>query len=528
MKRPKISPSLVPAFARVPSRDTITAGTTAAAIILFVGTGSAVLSTRVSHLLGGGGALDRALLIALLLNVALILFGWRRDAAWRRMAEAAATEQRALGLATTDPLTGLRNRRALGEDATTLLTQGQRRQRELALIKLDLDHFRAVNDLHGPAIGDQLLRQLAAEIGEAMPLGGIAARFGSDEFAIAALFEPNYPETVERIADRLVTRMAQPIVVSGLQLSVTLSVGIARSDRDGSNLDALSRATDIAVTAAKRAGGNRFAWFDKPMEDELRERNELERALRAAIPRHGVKPWFEPLVELATGKLFGFEVLARWEHPTRGLLMPDQFLPVAEDSGLASDLSLSIVHQALMQARDWDPALMLAVNLTPAQLRDAWLPQKLVRLLAESGFAPTRLEVEITEAALIDNLALAQSIIASLKNQGVRVALDDFGTGFSSIAHLRALPFDRLKIDRSFVTTMADSPESVAVVTAIARLGESLNLAVAAEGIEDGALAPRLAALGCGTGQGYHFGRAMDAAAARAYLAERRMLRQAA
>lgn len=522
-------PMLPPQYASAPTHDRLATAIIAAAIILFVGTGSAVLSVVVARFVLGGAPLDRAPLIALLLNVALILFGWRRDAARRaRETAAALAEQRALGLANADPLTGLRNRRALAEDAAALQLQGARRQRTLALLKLDLDRFRAVNDLHGPAIGDQLLRQVTAEIEGAMPAGGLAARFGSDEFAIVALFEPNYPETIERIAERLLARMTQPFVVSGLQLALGMSIGIARADRDGSSVDAMLRAADIAMLQTKRGGGNSFAWFDQSMEDELRARTEIETGLRAAIPAHGVKPWFEQLVELSTGRLAGFEVLARWDRPGHGVLPPASFMQVAEETGQAGELSLSVIAQALMQARDWDSSLSLSVNLAPAQLRDPWLPQKLMKLCTDTGFAMTRLEVDITEAALIDNLALAQSIVTSLKNQGIRVALDDFGTGYSSIAHLRALPFDRLKIDTSFVRTMAQSPESVAVVTAIARLGESLNIAVAAEGIEDAMIAQRLAALGCGLGQGYLYGQPVDAAAVRAMLAERRLIARAA
>ena len=195
-------------------------------------------------------------------------------------------------------------------------------------------------------------------------------------------------------------------------------------------------------------------------------------------------------------------MLARWEHPTRGLISPEAFIPIAEETGMIADLSLSIMRQAFTAARDWDPELIISINISPWQLRDAWLAQKIIKVLTETGFPAQRCEIEITETALFDNLPLAQSIVGSLKNQGVRLALDDFGTGYSSLAHLRALPFDRIKIDKSFVTSLTESADSAAIVNAIARLGESLNLPVTAEGVEDAEIEERLTAIGCRQGPG--------------------------
>ena len=276
--------------------------------------------------------------------------------------------------------------------------------------------------------------------------------------------------------------------------------------------------------AAKKAGRNRFAWFDQSMERELKNRNDLENGLRSAIPAQQIVPYFEQQVDLTTGRLHGFEVLARWEHPTRGLISPELFIPIAEETGMIADLSLSVMRQAFLAARDWHPSLTISINISPWQLRDPWLAQKIIKLLTETGFPAQRLEIEITESALFDNLALAQSIVGSLKNQGVRLALDDFGTGYSSLAHLRALPFDRIKIDRSFVISINDNAESAAIVNAITRLGDSLNLPITAEGIEDAAIEERLRALGCSKGQGWLYGRPLSIPHARRYLAERRLL----
>ena len=284
------------------------------------------------------------------------------------------------------------------------------------------------------------------------------------------------------------------------------------------------RCADIAMYSAKKGGRNRLAWFDQSMERELQVRNELENGLRVAIPRQEIVPYFEQQIDLSTGRLHGFEVLARWEHPLRGLISPELFIPIAEETGMIADLSMSIMRQAFAAARDWDPALTVSINVSPWQLRDAWLAQKIIKTLTETGFPANRLEIEITESALFDNLALAQSIVGSLKNQGVRLALDDFGTGYSSLAHLRALPFDRIKIDKSFVSSINDSADSAAIVNAIARLGESLNMPVTAEGVEDAAIEERLRAIGCTKAQGWYYGKPLSAHGVRRLLSERRLL----
>ncbi|MCM8730125.1 putative bifunctional diguanylate cyclase/phosphodiesterase [Hephaestia sp. GCM10023244] len=508
-----------------PDRDIVTPIVTGAAILLFLGVGGAALSRIVAVYIHDAAPPERALTIALLLNIALILFGWRRHASLSKaLGMRTAAEERARALAASDPLTGFLNRRSLTEQGAMLLTQARRRQKALALLLLDLDHFKTVNDMHGHATGDALLRCVAACIGDLLPPGALAARFGGDEFACAMLFDPDHPDTVDRMAERLVSRLAEPVTADGVHFHVSASLGIARSDFDCASIDGLLRSADIAMYAAKKAGRNRFAWFDASMERELHARNALETGLRAAIPRNEIVPYFEQQIDLATGHLHGFEVLARWEHPHRGLIAPKDFIPIAEETGMIADLSLSVMRQALMAARDWDPSLSLSVNISPWQLRDPWLAQKIIKLLTETNYPAARLEVEITESALFENLALAQSIVGSLKNQGIGIALDDFGTGYSSLAHLRALPFDRIKIDRSFVTSINDNAESAAIIGAIARLGESLHLPITAEGIEDKAIAERVLALGCARGQGWLYGRPLNRTNVRKLLAERRLI----
>ncbi|CAN5305548.1 hypothetical protein BH09PSE3_BH09PSE3_08910 [soil metagenome] len=505
--------------------DVLTGGFVVAALVMFVGTGSQVVSSVLNIIGGAGGGVDRMLATALILNIALILFGWRRYRDLSdEISERATAELRANTLALRDPLTGFYNRRALSEQGVELLAKTTRRQKSLAMLMLDLDHFKNVNDVHGHAIGDALLKSVAAEVAKLMPPSAVAARLGGDEFACMFAFDSGNPEIVEHVAQAIVSRLSLPFDADGAHVHISVSLGISFSDSTCETIDALMRRADIAMYAAKHQGRNRYAWFDVSMERELQARNDIESGLRMGIPNGEFVPYFEQQIDLTTGRLHGFEMLARWEHPTRGLILPDQFISVAEDTGMIAELSLSVMRQALVEARNWDPAISISVNISPTQLKDPWLAQKLVKLLTETGFPPSRLEVEITETSLFENLALAQSIVGSLKNQGIKLALDDFGTGYSSLAHLRALPFDRIKIDKSFITSIIDNTESAAIVNAITRLGDSLGLPVTAEGIEDAAIEARLRQLGCHKGQGWLYGRPLPIPQARALLAERNLL----
>ena len=506
-------------------RDLMAGGITVAAILLFVGSGSTALTSVVNALNGVAGGPDRILTTALLLNIALMLFGWRRyrDLA-AEVVERTQAEERAQLLAARDPLTGLLNRRSLNESGLELLDLAEKQRKSVAMLMIDLDHFKTINDLHGHSAGDRLLRAAADVIMKSLPPSAVAARLGGDEFACAFLYDANNPGVVDAVAERIVTRLSEPFELEGVHAHVSASLGIARTDTDCATIDALMRRSDIAMYAAKKGGQNRFTWFDGSMERELHARNSIEAGLRAGIPKGEIVPYYEQQIDLADGQLIGFEVLARWEHPTQGVIAPDLFIPIAEECGLIADLSMSVMRQAFEEARGWDPSLSLSVNISPGQLRDPWLAQKIVKLLVETGFPPERLEVEITETSLFENLGLAQSIVGSLKNQGIRLALDDFGTGYSSLAHLRALPFDRIKIDKSFVMAMDSNSENAAIVDAITKLGGSLGLPITAEGIEDNAIHQRLRVLGCNKGQGWHFGKPMHITQVRTLLAEKHLL----
>lgn len=495
------------------------------ALAMFVYLGGSVGTQLVQQHFGRGATTDQAMVSALLLNIALILLIWRRTSALSEEVDVyRKAEVRAQHLAITDPLTNLFNRRAIKEKTGELTKRASRRGKSVAFMMIDLDGFKKINDIYGHDSGDQLLREVADRMRDTVPPSSILARLGGDEFGICMVFEPEFPETVDRVAEDLVEVLARPITIGDTDHTVTASIGISRPELDCDGIDMLIRRADIALYAAKKNGRNGFCWFESGMEIELRTRNSLESDIRTAIPNEEFVPFFEQQIDLQSGKLAGFEMLARWVSPMRGLISPDEFIPVAEETGMIADLSLSIIRKAMLEAKQWDPSLTLSVNISPVQLKDPWLAQKIVKLLVETGFPANRLEVEITESSLFKNLSLAQSIVASLKNQGIQIALDDFGTGYSSLAHLRALPFDRIKIDRSFVSTMNENPESAAIVNAITGLGSSLGVPITAEGIEEQSLVEKLRDLGCTKGQGWYFGQPMSADNVRDLLAERQLL----
>ncbi len=506
-------------------RDVVTGIIVILAILLFAGTGGTVLSDAINSLSGHARGDDDILASAFLLNIALILFGWRRyKDLTKEIEERAAAEQRAHSLAVTDPLTGLLNRRTIGERTAEMISSAQRKQKSIAFMMLDLDNFKNINDMHGHSAGDAVLKQVADRLSKVLPPQNLLARLGGDEFACAFIFDPEQPKMVERIADDLIEAIATPIVENGISLEVTTSIGIARYDSESEGVDVLMRRADIAMYSSKKQGRNRHCWFDSNMEQELQTRSLLETGMRIGIPNGEFVPYFEQQIDLTTGKLTGFEMLARWESPTQGLISPEIFIPIAEETGMISELSMSIMRQALNDAKDWDADLTISVNISPVQLLDPWLAQKIVKLLVESGFPPHRLELEITESSLFENLSLAQSIVGSLKNQGIKIALDDFGTGFGSLAHLRALPFDRIKIDRSFVSSILRNPESKAIVKAINGLGQSLGIPITAEGIEDKETESELRNIGCAKGQGWYYGRPLTIQETRKVLFERNLL----
>ena len=490
------------------NRDILTLGIASAAILMFVGTGGAVLPQIARAMTGQGGAPDRLLTNAVLLNIALIIFGWRRyrdltaEVAERRLAEAEARD-----LSEHDALTGCLNRRSIGAAATALVSAAQARGLAAAFIMLDLDRFKQINDVNGHAAGDALLCEAARRIQAELPPPALLARLGGDEFAVIVPFDPARSDQVERLTEALITNVAEPVHHGDTQIEITVSAGISRTEPNvPADTAALLHMADIAMYHAKRGGRNRFAWFETNMESEQRFRSELAAGIRRGIPLGEFVPYYEKQIDLESGAITGFEMLARWNSPKLGMVNPEIFIPVAEDIGVIGALSESLIRLALRDARDWDPKLTLSVNISPVQLRDPWFAQKLLKILVEANFPPSRLEIEVTESCLHENIALVRSLISSLKNQGVTVSLGDFGTGYSSLSQLRSLPFDRIKIDRSFVMTLLEDKDSATIIESIISLGQGLGLPVIAEGIENEEVLTALRSMGKFKGQGYLYG----------------------
>ena len=514
-------------------RDVMALGIGMAAIIMFVGTGGNIMPQVVRSLAGVGLPPDRLLSNALILNIALIIFGLRRyrdltdEVRERRRAENKARE-----LAETDPLTGLLNRRSIAPATDDLLAQCAETGEHVAFVMIDIDNFKLINDARGHSTGDAILQVCAQRIQALLPDRGLAARLGGDEFACVVPFHPLRIERIDDFAAQITSDVARPVELDGANIEVTVSVGISRSDVGSDlsrpvNAQELLHMADVAMYQAKRAGKNRHFWFERPMEHELRFRSELEQAMRAGIPAGEFVPYYEQQIDLVSGKIVGFEMLARWQSPVFGLVGPEVFIPVAEEIGIIAEMSEGLIRQALADARDWSPDIRLAVNISPIQLRDPWFAQKILKLLVEANFPPSRLEIEITESALHENVGLVRTLITSLKNQGVSVSLDDFGSGYSSLAQLRSLPFDRLKIDRSFVTAMPDSRDSATIVQAITSLGTGLGLPITAEGVENAEVVAELQRLGQFMAQGYLYGRPEPAEKTRERLAGLGMLNTA-
>jgi diguanylate cyclase (GGDEF)-like protein/PAS domain S-box-containing protein len=430
------------------------------------------------------------------------IVGVIRDITARRL-----DEMRIQQLAVSDALTGLGNRylfvdalkRAIGAESVGC-----------AVLFIDLDKFKTVNDLHGHSAGNEILVQVAERLIDLSPSDAILARLGGDEFALLLATTAD-DEVIGDVAARIVAGIAKPFAVGGMSAEIGASIGIAVSPRHASDAEALLRMADIAMYEAKRAGGGLVCWFRPEMEAQLLWESNSRARLRQSIIDGEIVPFYQKLVRLDSMRLEGFEVLARWLRPDDGMVTPDRFIPIAEEMGLIGLLFESVLHQACRDAAGWPSELRIAVNVSPLQLQDVGLADRIAHILNTHGIAPHRLEVEITENALVTDLSTAKQIVASLQRIGVQVALDDFGTGFSSVYHLKELHFNRIKIDKSFVMNAATDPECQRYLPVIVGLGKSLGLEVTAEGIEDTATLRRMASLGCDYGQGYLFGRPLPA-----------------
>ena len=424
-------------------------------------------------------------------------------------------------LANQDALTGLANRHRfstelgrLGEGAGHASHQGQR---PCALLFIDLDNFKNINDTFGHSVGDQLLRRVGVRLATCVAEGDLLARLGGDEFALLTW---RYAEAHEAaaLAERLLVLLSEPYQCEEVLLESRTSIGVALAPRDGRDPQSLLQCADLALYAAKAAGRNTYRFFDISMAETARSRARLQQELGHALATEQFTLHFQPQMKLDSGEVIGFEALVRWQHSERGLIGPGEFIPVAEETGQIVSLGNWVLREACRLATEWPEELRVAVNLSAVQFRSSALIDLVDEALALSGLPPERLELEITESALIEDHDGAQATLMALRSRGVRVAMDDFGTGYSSLAYLRRFPLDKLKIDGMFVRSLDSDEDAQAVVTAIISLARALHLDTTAEGIETAEQLIMLKALGCDDVQGYLIARPMPAAEVAPYL----------
>ncbi|MFI4994362.1 MAG: EAL domain-containing protein [Hyphomicrobiales bacterium] len=413
-------------------------------------------------------------------------------------------ERRIAHAAHHDYLTGLPNRVAFSDYLGSTIHEAVRADHTFAILCLDLDRFKEVNDLHGHLVGDALLREVARRL-QAVADGAFIARVGGDEFIVITVGGKQGAAAAE-LAQRLQAAMSGDIEVSGRQLRIGLSIGIATCPADGSDPTTLLANADLALYRAKAEGRGSIWFFEPEMAAQLRERRELQHDLQSAVVNEELRLDFQPLARIG-GEIVGFEALVRWHHPIRGLVPPSTFIPLTEESGLIVAMGEWILRAACLEAASWPSPLQIAVNLSPVQFRSDDIVRLVHTILIETGLAPDRLELEITEGTLIDDFSRAVSILRRLKSLGVRIALDDFGTGYSSMSYLQSFPFDKIKIDRSFISNLERNAQSKAIVRAIVGLARGLELPVTAEGVETRAQFELLERAGCDLVQGYLIGR---------------------
>ncbi|MGO4704896.1 putative bifunctional diguanylate cyclase/phosphodiesterase [Microvirga sp. 2MCAF38] len=450
--------------------------------------------------------LDKIFLGFVAACIALAFIGIRRSFRLRtEIRRRIVAERQAQALARHDPVTGLPNRSKFLEEVASVIQRTKAYNASSAVLLIAIDRFKTINELYGHATGDKILAEVATRLRRVLRVGDGLARTGGDEFAL--MISLNFDEDIPvRLAQRMINIVTQPIYLDGAEIKVSVTVGIALFPCDAVDPDLLLHAAGLALNRAKKDGRGKYRFFEDGMDEELRSRANTEQELKSAIEDNLIKPYYQPLVLLKTGEICGFEVLARWQHPQKGLRLPADFIPIAEDTGQISALSHHLLRQACLDSKLWPNHLTLSLNIAPCQLEERNLPYEILAVLRETEFDPRRLIIEITEAALVRDMETAREILGVLKREGVRIELDDFGIGYSSLYHLRELSFDAIKIDRSFIQSFRLDDENKRVLGAIINLGHTLNLATVAEGIEDEGDLALLTELQCQFGQGYYFG----------------------
>ncbi|MES0880087.1 putative bifunctional diguanylate cyclase/phosphodiesterase [Roseibium sp. SCP14] len=440
-----------------------------------------------------------------------LLYGiWTTRRLRKELTARSSAHSEALALAQHDPLTGLPNRRRL-LDAFPDLTREVKSDSFRAVMMLDLDGFKPINDVYGHDFGDNLLRSFANRLAETVGNEGLVARLGGDEFAvISPIFEDK--SEAAGFARRLLTRISDRFEFGERQISIGSGIGIALYPHDGYAITELLRRADIALYRAKSSGRSTYRFFEVDMDASILHRTLLEQRLRRAIEDRLVNAYYQPILDMDSGKIAGFEALARWTDTDFGMVSPTQFIPIAEDCGIISELTRHLLNDACRVAKDWPDELYLSFNLSPVQLQDPALPHQISSILAQSGFEPKRLVLEITETSLVKNPESAKRILTELTELGISIALDDFGAGHSSMSYLRDFPIKKVKIDRSFTERMLVDKQCGAIVEAILVLSKGLDIDAVAEGVEESEIHEALSSNGCHYGQGFLYAEAVDAA----------------
>jgi diguanylate cyclase (GGDEF)-like protein len=416
-------------------------------------------------------------------------------------------------MARYDALTGLANRALFLEKVNEALARLASHDEQFSVLMLDLDRFKAVNDSLGHAIGDSLLKAVADRLRRIVRDLDVVARLGGDEFAVIQIADMNQHDQAAVVANRVLAAITEPYDIDGRKIVIGTSIGITLAPQDANDADALIRHADLALYKAKTEGRNRYRFFETAMEAEARERRDLEEDMRRALLRDEFELHYQTIVDVARKECCGAEALVRWRHPERGLLFPDQFIGLSEESGLIMPLGEWILRHACFDAAKWPSHLKIAVNLSPLQLKQSNLLDVLKSTLKESGLDPNRLELEITETVLVEKNEENLAVLHEIKSLGVSIVLDDFGIGYSSMRYLQMFPFDKIKIDKSFIQSMTTHSDSSAIVCAITGLGRGLDIETTAEGVETAEQLAFLRTAGCQLAQGYLFSRPVSVAA---------------
>jgi diguanylate cyclase (GGDEF)-like protein/PAS domain S-box-containing protein len=430
-------------------------------------------------------------------------------------------EARLAFMAQHDELTGLPNRNLLRQQVDEMLLHTRRSTDKVALLMLGLDNFKAVNDTLGHAVGDKLLRGVAKRLRSTLREEDGLARLNSDEFAIVQSGLTR-PEDAVLLAKRLLEAIADPYLLDGHSVVIGASIGIAMAPGDGDDSEKLLKSADMALSRAKLDARGRFAFFEAALDAKAQTRRKIEVELRDAIQNDVLRPYYQPLIDLSSGRITGFEALVRWPHAERGMVSPAEFIPVAEETGLINPLGGLMLRRACLDAATWPDDVRVAVNLSPLQFRSGNLLSVVTDALKHSGLPPRRLELEITETLLLEKSAQVLATLHALRALGVRISMDDFGTGYSSLSYLRSFPFDKIKIDQSFVRDLGANREAQAIIRSIVSLGKGLGVIITAEGVETEAELSCLRAEGCDEGQGFLFSKARPNAEIISLLAAQR------